>query len=129
MGFFSWLRTSEKAINTTTDLVDAGVRGIDALFFTEEEKSVASQKTLDTWLETQRVLINENTAKSITRRILACMIVGSFMLQSFIAIGLYRLDKEWSQMVLDIMKAEGTLVATVAFFYFGYYGVKQIIGK
>lgn len=129
MGFFSFLKTSEKALDTAADVVKKGVDGVDALFFTDEERSAANTERLKLWLEVQKTLINENTAKSITRRIIATIIIGSFMLQSFISIGLYRFDKLWSQFVLDIMKAEGTLVLTVAFFYFGYYGVQQLFGK
>ena len=129
MGFWSFLKTSEKALDAAADLVEAGANGIDALFFTDEEKSQASMDTIKLWIEIHKTLANESTAKSITRRILAVMIMGSAMLESLFAIGIYPYNPEWSAMVIKVLASQGVMIGSVTIFYFGYYAIKQIVGK
>ncbi len=129
MGILSWLKTSEKAVDTAADLVKDGAAALDMMFYTDEEKSISAQKMIDTWIEMQNAMHQENSAKSITRRYLALMILGSFLAQAFIAIGLFRYDPEWSKFVLSIMGLQSFMVGSVTIFYFGYYGIKQILGK
>ncbi len=44
-------------------LLDAGIKGIDALFFTSEEKSQASQKLLTTFIDFQKATQSQNIAR------------------------------------------------------------------
>ena len=129
MGILSWLKTSEKAVDTAADVVKNGMAAIDMVFYTDEEKVKDGHKIMDTWIEMVKATAQENSAKSITRRYLAVMIMGSFLLQAFTAIGLFRYDPEWSKFVLSIMGMESFMVGSVTIFYFGYYGIKQLLGK
>ena len=129
MGLLSWLKTSDKVVDTAADLAIKGANGIDALFFTAEEKSVASLKMVELWIETQRVIRDENTARSITRRILAVIIMGFVVLLGLASAVLYNFNIEWATWCLSIIKEYSFLVGAVSVFYFGYYAVKQITGK
>lgn len=129
MGLLSWLKTSEKALNTATELVKEGAKGIDALFFTEEEKSRASLEMINLWIETQKVVRDENSAKSITRRYLAVMIVAFTLGLGLGACAIYPFLPNAAHFVLSIIKEYGFMTTSVVVFYFGYYAVKQITGK
>ena len=129
MGFFSFLKTSEKALNTATELVKSGVNGIDALFFTKEEKSKASMEMINMWIRTQEVLRDENTAKSITRRYLAVSIIAFTFILGLFAVAVHPWFPEWSDYALKLLREYGFMTTSVIVFYFGYYAVKQIVGS
>jgi hypothetical protein len=129
MGFLSFLKTSDKALNTASDLVKSGAKGIDKLFFTSEEKSQASLDMIKLWIETQKVLRDENSAKSITRRILAVLIIAANAVLAFGAAIVYHFSQDHALFILELIKEYSWITASVVIFYFGYYAVKQIVGK
>ena len=129
MGLLSWLKTSEKAVDTASDLVKKGADGIDALFFTAEEKSQASLKMIDLWIKTQEVIRDEGTARAITRRVLAIIIVGMSLFLGLAACAVYYFDKDLALFILSVVKEYGYMTTAVVIFYFGYYAVKQIVGE
>jgi hypothetical protein len=129
MGLFSFLRTSEKALDTASNVVNAGVAGIDKLFYTNEEKAENALKLYQLWLDMQKATAGENTAKSITRRILAIIILGTTITMALGACIVYPLNAVWAAFILSIMKELGFMTVSVVIFYFGYYAVKQITGE
>jgi len=138
----------EKGIDTIDKTIGHAAAGIDALFFTDEEKSAQSVKVMELRMAMVKSLQGENSARSITRRILAIIIVGSTflhlnLLALFILIGTF-----WPKLVevapgqpkvsaynwgmeniLEVVKIEFQISMLVVFFYFGYYGVKSVIGS
>lgn len=101
-------------------VLDAGIRGLDALVFTDEEKSAAKQKLSDTWLETQKVLQAETSIRSVTRRIIAFAVVFPFVLLILLAAAVYPFQPEYSKFLITLAEGQfGWLVLTVATFYFG----------
>jgi hypothetical protein len=72
MSIFSWISGGGDA---ATKVIDAVVKTGDALVFTEEEKSVANQKTLDWVLQ----YMNATNAQNVARRMIALMVVGTWM--------------------------------------------------
>jgi hypothetical protein len=101
-------------------VLDAGIRGLDALVFTNEEKSAARQKLSDTWLETQKVLQAETSIRSVTRRIIAFAVIFPFVALIMFAAGVYPWRPEYSKFLIDLAQGQfGWLVVTVATFYFG----------
>ncbi len=128
MGFFSFLKTSEKALDAGTNIINGAVKGIDALFFTAEEKSEASREAIRLWIETQRVIRDEGSARSITRRYLAVMIIGFSLLLGLAACIIYPLNALWAAYILGVLKQFSFATGAVIVFYFGYYGYKQIVG-
>ena len=129
MAWYSFLTTTPKVADAAIDTLKDIRSGIDKVFFTQEEKADAMKIAFDQYLELMKTTNQENSAKSITRRILAILIMGSYLLQAFMAIGLYKIDIEWCMFILKVMKAEATMVTSVTIFYFGYYGIKQILKK
>ncbi len=93
---------------------------IDEQKFTDEEKSVANAKALDQVLEAVKLTRDENSTRSITRRVLAWMIMGSFILSFWIAIIQKILFDKSTKDVLQIVEAFGigNLSLAVGSFYF-----------
>ena len=129
MGFFSFLKTSDKAVDTASNVIEAGVRGLDALFFTDEEKSQASMKVTETWLKMQQATANENSAKSITRRYLAFGFCGEHIFLGLFAVGVWPWFPKYSEYIFEFMKTQSKIILAIVILYFGYWGVQQIIEK
>jgi hypothetical protein len=103
-------------------VLDGAVRGIDALVFTDEERSVARQRVLDNWLELQKSLGAETTTRSITRRILAILILVPFVLLIMSAAVVYAFDPAYAQFLVLLAQGNfGMLAMGVGAFYFGPY--------
>jgi hypothetical protein len=68
-------------------VIDAGVNGIDALFFTEEEKAEYNKKLQDLHLEMIKITANESTAQSISRRMICLPVVYSWLAMIFLNVG------------------------------------------
>jgi len=75
-----------KSISTVMSVAKGVGNFIDKQSFTAEEKSIANAKTLDTVLEAVKATQNENSVRSITRRVLAWAIMGSLLLAFWIAV-------------------------------------------
>lgn len=127
MGLFSWLRTSEKAVDTGLDLVKKGADGIDMLIFTDEEKARFSAETMQLWLKTQEVIKDESSIRSVTRRILAVAIVGEFLLFLLMAGVGFLFNVGWAKYLLMLAQELSGLAMLVAGFYFGYYAVSNVV--
>ena len=89
MGIF---KTSTKAVDTAADVIKMGAKGIDAIWYTDEEKAGDSLKAAENKLAWGKVAVrhiesslNESSARSLSRRYLAW---GSFALGFFLAYGL-----------------------------------------
>lgn len=54
--------------------------GIDKLFYTDEEKAEAAQKTHETFLDFAKLAYDQNSIRSVTRRWLAFMVMFPTML-------------------------------------------------
>ena len=128
MGLLSFLTTAPKVVDTGMDLAKQAANGIDALFFTAEEKSNASLKAVELWIETQKVIRDEGTARSITRRSLAVMILGTALIMALGSCVIYHFDPAWAAYILAVVKEFGFMTGATVVFYFGYYGFKQIAG-
>lgn len=127
MGLFSWIKTSEKAVDTGLDLVTTAVKGIDMLVFTDEEKAQMSVETMNLWLEMQDRIAHESSVRSLTRRFIAISIVFTFL---FFLIGagvVFKIDVGWAKYLLGLAEELGDLTLLVAFFYFGSHSVSSIL--
>lgn len=117
----SWLSTLFGAGPSAAEKVlDAGIRGIDSLVYTDQEKAEARQKLLDTWIETQKVLQNETPIRSVTRRIIAFAVIFPFVFLVLLAACVYPWLPLYSKFLLELAQSQfGWLVVGVATFYFG----------
>ena len=128
MAWWNIFTTSEKAIDTAANIINGAVSGLDALFFTEEEKAKVSQQTMDTWLKMQAAIADESSVRSITRRRIAQAFIYTFLL--FLIVGgiLYPFNVEWATHVLGLAKQMTTPVLVILGFYFGYFAISNVVG-
>ena len=129
MGFFAWL-TGVQQVDKAMDVADKAtsglIAGVDAMFFTDEEKSRANFQITEAAIKMIAITQGEATVRSITRRVLAWLIMGTFLFLLLFGTMVYKLDAEWSAYCLNSAKALTFLATPVGIFYFGYYGVKAL---
>lgn len=129
----SWLTniftSSEKAVEIAGNIANASIAGIDKIIFTDEERAEMGIKRMQTWLEVQKALAEENSIRSITRRIVAVTMIGLFGLLLLSGAVLYRVDPGWSEFLLKLCGQMFEVVLLIVIFYFGWYGVKGVVGE
>lgn len=118
---------SSKAVDAVSNIANGAVSGIDALFFTEEEKAEFSKETMKVWLEVQKVTAGESSIKSITRRLLACAFIAVYLIHLLGASIAYQFSKEYSTHLFNTAKSMNVIVMTIVIFYFGYYAVSNVM--
>ena len=116
-----------KMVDAAADTIKTGTSMLDNAFFTEQERSAAMQKFTETWLSIQDKIASENSLSSITRRILAYMIMSTFLGLVVFACMIWKYDSAWSAYVLKVLAETqiGVLAVAVGATYFIYYGYKQ----
>jgi len=109
-------------------ILDAGISGIDSLIFTQEEKAKLAQKMGEQHVELMKVIANESTPQSLSRRYLTLLVVGAFTfliigsaLIDFVAVSLesepfQSLAKRWYEKGKD---SYGWATTAAIVFYFG----------
>jgi len=103
-----------------TTALKAGIAGIDMLVLTQEEHIKYQKELADTWNQTQKAIQEETSIRSVTRRILAFMTMGSFVALVLSAAVVYKFDAAYSKFLLELAEGQfGWLVMGVATFYFG----------
>ena len=92
MNFFKWLTGTPKAVETGLNIAEKAttgvINGIDAAWFTDEEKSQANQKTQETILEFWKTFATENSEQSKARRDIANLLVKLYVAVVLIGIGM-----------------------------------------
>lgn len=122
MSWWNFLTSSDKVVETGTDLIKMGANGIDALFYTQEEKAQAGIKVMDQVLEMNRVANEESSIRSITRRAIAWVIIGNFTIFSISALIVTLMGElEITASILQLMGSLSLPMITLAVvvFYFG----------
>lgn len=127
MNFFKWFSAGS---DSATKVLDAGIKGIDALFLTEEERLQLNKQLGEQWVKLQETLGPETTIRAVTRRILSVAVMGSYMLLCLTAAAVYQINPEYTDVLLDIAEGKfGLMTLGVAGFYFGPYMIGQFVGK
>lgn len=121
-----------KIVSVVADSVKSGMTMWDNSNYTDQEKAANTLKMTDLWLKIQEATANENSIKSITRRILAWGIIGNFLI--IINVGVYfvivgSLEKVTTLKEFLLETKMGWMAVAVVVFYFGYYGIQAIRGK
>ncbi len=117
MSFVDWFKAGPQAAEK---VLDAGIKGIDAMVYTEEEKAGARQKLMDWWLKVQQQLGEETTVRSITRRVIAFAAFGAYLLLVLVAAATYPWWPDYAKFLVDLAEGKfGWIVLTVVGFYFG----------
>jgi hypothetical protein len=114
---FKWFASGPDAAKT---VLDAGIAGVDALVYTDEERATAHQKLLDNWIELQKAMGEETSVRGITRRLLTFMTVLPFTLIVCAAAVVHAFDPAYAQFLLSLAESNfGYIVLTIVVFYFG----------
>jgi len=130
MGILSSIFGTPKVIDTVAETVKSGVGMLDNAFYTEQEKAANNAKMMDLWLEIQKTTASENSIRSITRRYLAWVVMGTYVLIVLMACIVWKLDPAWAEYILSLLTKTNLsyLALIVGFFYFGSYAIGQYTG-
>ena len=123
----SGLFGATKAVKPITSIASSAAKGIDALFFTDEEKAELSKAVMKIWLDVQKVTANESSIRSVARRIIAIGVVATYLGILLCGCAVYKLDPEYSRFLFEVAVSLNTFVLTIMVFYFGYYALSNII--
>ena len=134
MGLLSFITGAGKAADTIDKVGEGLVKGVDMLFFTEEEKAIYSANAGELWLKTQGVLAAENTARTLTRRYISVAVIYNWLLMNlvtfFVAVFLALAQKGIEvalSLFTTINTVMGTVVLAIIVFYFGPSALGRII--
>jgi len=127
MSWFSKLLGADKALASADKLINHGAAGIDKLFFTKEEKAEAAQGLFNTWVGLQNIIADESTIRSITRRRLAVMLIGLFVVLMLITAVMIILNHSNYHIMFSLATSDILLYAVVSIiiFYFGPYAISK----
>ena len=116
MGLFSFLKSNQKTVDK---VIDGAVSGIDKMFFTKEEKTQVTKEMADGLQDFVKQTLDENTARSRTRRVLAIMIMAVYLLLIIAAVVVFAFSKEYAEFVFKVVGEMSTYALMVAGFFFG----------
>lgn len=118
---------SAKKAGDIAEKVTVGIMdGIDAAWYTDEEKAADAQERRGSWLKMMEATAGENSIRSVTRRILAFLVIGPFMGLLICAAGLYKFDLKWAEFILSLLTEISNIVLGIVLFYFGPYEVGKL---
>ena len=128
-GFLGRLFGTKKGMDTAVGMVDKSVSGIisgiDAAFYTNEEKANDISKMV-------LGLQDQFTPRAISRRLIAFMFTSVFC-GAFVTALVFTCFKMYTvtKSIIDLVIAFQLpwIIMTVVVFYFGYYGISKIKGK
>lgn len=127
MNILKWFSSGPAAAEK---VLDAGIKGIDALVFTDEERAALHKELASNWLELQKVLGEETTVRSVTRRVIAIMVVGPFVALVLGAAAAFPFSQEYAKFLLELAQSQfGWLTLGVAGFYFGPHMIQRMSAK
>lgn len=120
---FSFIKGLFGSSDNTSTVVETAAKGIynglDALFFTEEEKAQSRQKQAETIISFAKIAYDQNSIRSITRRWLAFIVVGPTMLFAIVAAGMFLVDETYANFLLSLSGKFIPWAGGVLVFYFG----------
>jgi len=119
----SWLTGlfgSSKSTDTVVETAAKGIyNGLDALFFTDEEKAEFRQKQAETVIKFAEIAYDENSIRSVTRRWLAFMVVGPTMLFALAGAVIYIFNEPYANFLLEMAGKFIPWAGGILAFYFG----------
>ena len=122
MSIFSWITGNSKSAEKA---VDGVVNGIDALFFTDEEKSKASLKALELKIEFARA----TAGMSISRRIIVIMVSAAWLLLVLLLAIMGVLLGQESPAVEYLFRLLTDVVMQPFSIIVGFYFLAQVVGN
>ena len=127
MGMFDWFSSGSK---NADKLVDGAINGLDKMFYTDEEKADARAKMGDWYIKLQETLRDESSIRSVTRRVIAFLILGPYVLLVVGGAAAYPFNTEYAKFLLSVANGQfGMLAIAVGGFYFGPHMIGRMMGK
>lgn len=100
--------------NTET-IVEGAVKGLDALVFTDEEKSEVNAKLGDWFLK----YLAATQPQNLARRLIAVIVTALWSLLILAGVGVYKWDKDYSFFIFDTLRdTVNTPFSIIIGFYF-----------
>ena len=126
MSFISKIFTGGVDINKALDIVS---KGADKLVFTQEERADLNKETTEGLSQFIKDTASENTARSITRRYVAILVIVVYLIISLviIAIGIWSTQKALELVKLTNELDLGTAFIAVIAFFFSSYMLKKFV--
>lgn len=128
MGWFRGPGVTDKLLGMGKTALDASIKGVDALVFTDEEKSRTSANLIGQHSEFVKNTLGEASIRSKTRRFVVYVIMSLYGL-SFSAcfgVALYKLDLEYMLKIVGAFSIP-VLAIMVAGFFFGSHLVRGTV--
>lgn len=127
MGLLSFITGADRAGKVIDKVGDGLFKGIDKLKLTEEEKLDYHASAGKLWIDVQKTLASENTARTLTRRYIAVAVMYSwlFMVLASFLLGLWEAIKNGGNLSASVAlltmigQVMGTIVLTIIVFYYG----------
>ena len=125
MGWFATLFGTAASAGTAVDLAADSVRGvgrwIDEQKFTEQEKAEQYLKAADMYIEMLKTIQSESSIRSVTRRLMAWAVIGTFLFLILYGTVWFRYDPDYAEFILTVATKSmlGELTLGVSVFYFG----------
>ncbi len=126
LNLFKSATTISSIAEKTTDGI---ISSLDKLVFTDEEKSDVSMQTVKLYLKFNELTANENTVRSITRRILAVSIMGAYLFLIILSGIIFKIDPDWSTRLFGCAKELSSLTIAIGILYFGPYQLSKLFNK
>lgn len=135
---FGWVKMlfgGTKAAQDTRDFVMESTRGIgnwiDEQQLTAQEKMEATFRWGDMALQQVIATANENGVRSVTRRVMAWSIMGTFLFLILLSAFSFPFNPEYSAFLLQLTHQTylGELTLAVGIFYFGVHLLRNWRGK
>ena len=137
MGLLSTIFGTDTAIKessrTVNNIFDGIASGIDKAVYTDEEKADYNAANQKLRFETLKlVLANSSQGDALTRRILAYFIVFFYFGCGFLSwtLSIFTLTENYAKGLYNLITTSPPgYVTAVLSIYFGYFGIKQSVGK
>jgi hypothetical protein len=133
MAWYSFLtsttKTAETAAEAGKSIVDGLISGIDAVYYTDEEKAAAKQKASETILKFWDAISQESTEQSKARRELARMTFQVFFFFLLAAAAVFKFDAELAKFLLQLAGKIMFLVSAIGVIYFGPHQLQKVFKK
>jgi hypothetical protein len=123
MAWYSWFKSSDKAIDTAAGVVekvsDGLYNGIDMAFYTDEEKAIDQRKKNELIYKFWELTTKENTQQSLARRELAKMTMKVYFSLILMAVSVWGFDKEYAEFIFKVVGTLSFLAVPIGAIYFG----------
>ena len=110
---------------TTGKVVDAAVKGMDAIIFTDEEKSLAGEKFRDWYLK----YLEATHPQNLSRRLITIFVMILWTALMLLGVLVWPVSPEYSDIVFKYMnEVVSEPFAWIVGFYFGTHAIRAAVG-